>query len=102
MQATPLGGVSKGINDLEKLSKKSISTVGDNTVKKIPLVGDVLVGNEKKGGLFSDILKKTPLIGNRIAEDEVSQGLINVYFRVEGTFDEPNVYFLPKKTFFIK
>lgn len=100
VKATPFGGVGKAIHNLEALVKTSISKIKKNTVKKIPLLGDILTGEGKEGrGLFGRILKNIPLIGNKIARDE---GLINIYFRVEGTFDEPNVYFLPQKTFLIK
>ncbi len=115
VKVTPLKSIGKALGNLEALAKKSLSTAGKDTVKRIPLVGDILTGDgkegqlldnvldeifqSKKGGLFGKIFKKFPSLGGKTSGSEKNGGLLDVYFGVDGTFDEPRVNFLPQKTF---
>ena len=94
--------VFRGVNNLIAKSQSGDRGKLSTTITKVPIVGGILTGEEDKEGLLDEILKMVPLLGDKRKEGEQPKGLMKVYFSVEGTFEEPKVYFLPEKTSWFK
>ncbi len=94
--------VFRGVNSLIAKSQSGDRGKLSTTITKVPIIGGSLAGEEDKEGLLDGVLKMVPLLGDKRKEGEQPKGLMKVYFSVEGTFEKPNVYFLPKKTSWFK
>jgi len=113
VRVRPLQSIAKAIDALKSIVDTSLSSikadgaVGSKTLE-IPLIGDVLpengIGNALGktpvvGGLVRSNLKKIPIVRNLVGGNEENQQFINIYFSVEGTYEEPKVSFLSGKLF---
>jgi hypothetical protein len=96
--------VFEKLNDL--IAKSQLESEGrgllHKSIEKVPLIGEVLTGEKDEEGLADKIFQMIPLLGNKRNKDKRPKGLMKVYFSIDGTFNDPKVYFLPEKTFMLK
>jgi hypothetical protein len=88
-----LNKVFRSVNSLIAKSQSGDRGILSTTITKVPIIGGSLAGEEDKEELLD---------GDKRKESGQPKGLMKFYFSVEGTFEKPNVYFLPKKTSWFK